>query len=99
MNATAALLAATVGTFALRQISVRALADRELPVVVRQALRHAALAIMAVLVMSNLPTTQRLGSSTAAAVASLAAVCVVARRTRHLAVAIAVGIVAYSSLR
>ena len=99
MNAAAALLTATVGTFALRQLSVRALANRELPVPVGQALRHAALAVMAVLVMSSLPITERLGTPTAAAIAGTAAVCVIARRSRNVAAAIGIGIITYAAVR
>jgi branched-subunit amino acid transport protein len=99
MNAAAALCAATVGTFALRQLSVRALANRELPPVVGHALRHAALAVMAALVMSSLPTTERLDLPTAAAIAGTGAACVIARRTRNLAAAIAIGLVVYAALR
>jgi branched-subunit amino acid transport protein len=99
VNAAAALLTATVATFALRQVSVRLLADRELPVVVGHALRHGALAVMAALVMSSLPTTGRFGAPTAAAIAGTAAACVVARRTRNLAAAVAVGVAAYAVLR
>ena len=54
---------------------------------------------MAVLVMSSLPITERLGTPTAAAIAGTAAVCVIARRSRNVAAAIGIGIITYAAVR
>ena len=73
MNAAAALLTASVGTYALRHVSVRALADRRLPPIVGTILRHGALAVMAALVMSSLPPEAGHGAPSASTVGGLAA--------------------------
>jgi branched-subunit amino acid transport protein len=99
MNAAAALLAASLGTFALRQISVRVLAHRQLPPAVWVALRHAALAVMAALVVSASPPTGRPGMPSLAAAAGMAATAIVARRTKRIAASIAIGIVTYAAAR
>ena len=99
MNAAAALLVASLGTFALRQISVRVLAHREVRPVIGVTLRHAALAVMAALVVSSSPSAGRLGVPSLAAAAGMAATAIVARRTRNLAAALAVGIVVFAAAR
>ena len=96
MNAAAALLAASLGTFALRQISVRVLAHRQLPPAIGITLRHAALGVMAALVGSSSPSVGRLGVPSLAAAAGMAATAIVARRTRNIAAAIAIGITTYA---
>ena len=96
MNAAAALLVAALGTFALRQISVRLLAHRELPPAVGVILRHAALGVMAALVVSSSPSAGPLGVPSPAAVAGVAATAIVARRARKLAAAIAIGIITFA---
>jgi branched-subunit amino acid transport protein len=97
MNAVAALLVASLSTFALRYGSVRVLADRRLPPAVEVTLRHAALAIMAALVMSSLPRTGRLGLPAAAALAAVAGAGAVARRSRNITAAIAIGVAIYAA--
>lgn len=97
MNATAALLVAALGTFALRQVSVRALAHRPLPPALGITLRHAALAVMAALIVSSSPSTGRLGVPSLAAAAGLGATAVVARRTRSITPALAIGIATYAA--
>ena len=97
MNAVAALLTASFGTFALRYASVRALANRELPPAVGVTLRRSALAVMAALVMSSLSPTGPFGLPSVAASAGLAATGIVARRSTNITAAIAIGIVTYAS--
>jgi branched-subunit amino acid transport protein len=96
MNAAAALVVAALGTFALRQISVRVLAHRRLPPAFGITLRYAALGVMAALVVSSSPSTGPLGVPSPAAAAGLAATAIVARRTRNLAAALAIGIVTFA---
>ena len=97
MNALAAFLLASVGTYALRHVSARALANRQLPPVIGVVLRHAALAVMAALVISSLPRTGELGAHSASAIAGLAAAGIVARRTESVTTAIAIGITMYAA--
>lgn len=95
MNAAAALLIASLGTYALRQFSVRALANRQLPPAVGTTLRHAALAVMAALVMSSIHPTGQGGLPAASALVGLAAAGIIARRSENVAAAIAIGIATY----
>ena len=53
MSSAVALLVAAAGTFALRYGSVRALAHRQIPPAVEDTLRHAALAVIAALVVAS----------------------------------------------
>jgi branched-subunit amino acid transport protein len=99
MNAAAALVAASLGTFALRQASVRALAHRELPPSIATVLRYAALAVMASLVMSSTPSTALFGLPTPAAIVALTVAGIVARRTRSIAAAIATGVATYAAIQ
>jgi branched-subunit amino acid transport protein len=55
MNAVVALAIATLGTFALRSLSVRVFSTRELDPGSGLALRYAALSIIASLVVQSLP--------------------------------------------
>jgi branched-subunit amino acid transport protein len=96
MNAAAALLAASLGTFAIRQVSVRVLAHRALSPAIGIALRHAALGVMAALVVSSSPSAGRLGVPSPAAVAGIAASAVVARSTRNIAASTAMGILTFA---
>ena len=96
MNAAAALLVASVGTYALRHFSVRALANRQLAPAVGITLRHAALAVMAALVMSALPPTGEVGLPSSSAMVGLVAAAVIARRLGNVTAAIAVGITMYA---
>ena len=97
MSAAVALLIAAAGTFALRYGSVRALAQRRIPPAVEGALRHAALAVIAALVVASLPSSGRMGLPSAGAVVALMAAAVVARRTRNITAAIAVAMVFYAT--
>lgn len=92
MNALAAFLLASLGTYALRHVSARALANRQLPPVIGVVLRRAALAVMAALVISSLPQAQELGAHSASAIAGLAAAAIVARRTESVSTSLAIGI-------
>jgi branched-subunit amino acid transport protein len=85
--------------FVLRQASVRALAHRELPPSIGTILRHAALAVMASLVVSATPSTGPVELPTSAAIAALAVVGLVARRTRSIAAAIATGVATYAAIQ
>lgn len=97
MNAAAALLTASLGTYALRHVSVRALANRELPPAIAITLRHAALAVMAALVMSSIPPTGEVGLPPASAIVALLAAGIIARRSENVTAAIAIGITVYAA--
>lgn len=97
MNAAAALLTASLGTYAFRHFSVRTLANRQLPPAIGAILRHAALAVMAALVMSSLHPTGEVGLPSASAIVGLAAAGFVARRSENITAAIAIGITTYAA--
>ena len=97
MSSAVALLVAAAGTFALRYGSVRALAHRRIPPAVEDTLRHAALAVIAALVVASLPSSGGAGLPPVGAVVALVAATVVARRTRNITVAITVAVVVYAA--
>lgn len=97
MNAAAALLTASLGTYALRHFSVRALANRQLPPAIGFALRHAALAVMAALVMSSLQPAEEVGLPSVSALVGLGAAGIIARRSKNVTAAIAIGITTYAA--
>lgn len=96
MIALAAVLLATAGTFAMRAGSVRAFESRDLPPTATRMLRHAAVAIMASLVITNLPATSAPGGVGAASATGLVAALLVARRTPSPTVVMVVAVAVYA---
>jgi branched-subunit amino acid transport protein len=89
-----ALIITAAGTFAIRTGSVQAFQERAMSPVVTRVLRHAALAILASLAVSSLPSAA--GGIEAPSLVGLVATVVAARRFSNLAVVMAVGIAAYA---
>jgi branched-subunit amino acid transport protein len=92
-----ALVVAAVGTYVLRFSSVHIGANRALPAEIDTALRYAALAILASLVIAGLPDN---GESTPiadpATACGLIAGVVAARLVRNVAATIAISIAVYA---
>jgi branched-subunit amino acid transport protein len=93
----AALVLAGIGTFALRFGSVRSFEERTMRPVVTRMLRHAALAILASLAITNLPHATAADGPTAASIIGLAVTVVAARRLSNLTAIMAIGIGAYAA--
>jgi branched-subunit amino acid transport protein len=96
VTAAVALGLASVATYAIRVGSVRAFDRRHLPPIAGRVLRHAALGIMASLVITTLPASSAAGGIGAASAAGLAASTVTARRTNNMTLIMLAGIAAYS---
>lgn len=96
MNAAAALVIATLGTFALRALSVRAFATRDLDDRFALALRSAALAIIAALAVRSLPKGAGTSGLPHAALAGIVVAVVAGRRLRSLALVILLAVATYS---
>lgn len=89
-----ALAAATVATYGLRVGAIWAFGARELPSWVGRSLRHAAIGLMVVLVVANLPAGGFRGWSPATGTGVAVAV-VVARRSSRTITTMACAIAAY----
>lgn len=85
---------ATAATYALRLGSVWAFGTRELPPVVGRSLRHAAIGLLSVLVVVNLPADGR-GGGGPAMVVGLAMAVAAARRWENPVAVMAPAIAAY----
>jgi branched-subunit amino acid transport protein len=96
VKAAAALMIATVGTFALRALSVRAFAARDLDPRFGLALRDAALAIIAALVVRSLPHDADTSALQIPALAGIAVAVVAGRRQGNLAVVILLAVATYT---
>jgi uncharacterized membrane protein len=87
-----ALVLTATGTYALRAGAVHLLAEREMSARLQDALRHASLAVMAVIAASSMPTIGR--APTSVAVVSVTAAAVASRRISHLALIVPIGVAA-----
>jgi branched-subunit amino acid transport protein len=96
VTAIVALGLASIATYAIRVGSVGAFQLRQLPPTAGLVLRHAALGIMASLVITTLPAPASSGGIGAAGAAGLVASIAAARRTGNLTLIMLVGVVAYS---
>jgi branched-subunit amino acid transport protein len=99
VTAIVALGLASIATYAIRVGSVGAFQLRQLPPTAGLILRHAALGIMASLVITTLPSSSALGGIGAASAAGLLASTGAARRTGNLTLIMLVGVAAFSITR
>jgi branched-subunit amino acid transport protein len=90
-----AVALAGVGTYLLRAGSVRLFGARAVPRRVDQVLRHAAVGVMATLIVTGLAQRPSIGAITAPQAAGLLCAVVAARRTNNTTVVMAAGLTAY----
>lgn len=96
MTAATALAIATLGTFALRSLSVRVFSDRDLDPGFGLALRYSALAIIAALVVQSLPQDAGASALHVPALAGTTVAVVAGRRARNIAVVIVLAVATYA---
>ena len=97
--AVAGLLVATAGTYLTRYASVRSFSNRSLDARVAAVLRHAALGIMASLVIASLPAGDGAPLTDVAALAGLGVGIVASRRLTNVSVVVALGVAGYALAR
>jgi branched-subunit amino acid transport protein len=95
MSPVLALALAGASTYVLRAGSVRMFNSTEVPLRVDRALRHAAVGVMATLIVTSLASRPSIGALTAPEVAGLLVAVVAARRTTNTTVVMAAGLTAY----
>lgn len=97
--AVAGLLLATGGTYLLRYASVRSFSSRTLDARVAAVLRHAALGIMASLVIASLPADHGPPLTDVASLTGLTVGLVASRRLTNVSAVVALGVAGYATVR
>jgi hypothetical protein len=98
MNAVAALLAASGGTFALRYASTRFFAARALEARLVDVLRHASLAIMASLVIASLPADHDFALANPAIAVGVAVGVLASRRVANVSLVLLLTVSGYAAV-